>query len=86
MGCALYIRCALSIHQNECRKSLGCALYIGARYLKKYGNYFEIRIFFNLGPALAKFVETLRYKPIGRRLDFPWSKWLNPSEHTVNQG
>jgi hypothetical protein len=27
------MRCALSIHQKECRKSLGCALYIGARYL-----------------------------------------------------
>jgi hypothetical protein len=27
MGCALYIRCALYIHQKECRKSLG------ARYL-----------------------------------------------------
>jgi hypothetical protein len=27
------IGCALSIHQKECRKSLGCALYIGARYL-----------------------------------------------------
>jgi hypothetical protein len=35
MGCALYIRCALSIHQKECRKSLGCALYIGASYLPK---------------------------------------------------
>jgi hypothetical protein len=33
MGCALYIRCALSIHHKECRKSLGCVLYIGARYL-----------------------------------------------------
>jgi hypothetical protein len=33
MGCTLYIRCALSIHQKECRKILGCALYIGARYL-----------------------------------------------------
>jgi hypothetical protein len=33
MGCVLYIRCALSIHQKECWKSLGCALYIGARYL-----------------------------------------------------
>jgi hypothetical protein len=33
MGCALYIRCALSIHQKERRKSLGCALYIGARYV-----------------------------------------------------
>jgi hypothetical protein len=33
MGCALYIRCALSIHQKECRKSLGCALYSGACYL-----------------------------------------------------
>jgi hypothetical protein len=32
MGYALYIRCALSIHQKECRKSLGCALYIGTRY------------------------------------------------------
>jgi DTW domain-containing protein YfiP len=32
MGCALYIRCALSIHQKECRKSVGCALYIGERY------------------------------------------------------
>jgi hypothetical protein len=32
IGCVLYIRCALSIHQKECRKSLGCALYIGARY------------------------------------------------------
>jgi hypothetical protein len=36
MGCALYIRCALSIHQQECRKSLGCALSIG-----KYGNLFQ---------------------------------------------
>jgi hypothetical protein len=25
--------CALSIHQKECQKSLGCALYIGTRYL-----------------------------------------------------
>jgi hypothetical protein len=25
--------CALSIQQKECLKSLGCALYIGARYL-----------------------------------------------------
>jgi hypothetical protein len=33
MGCALYIRCALSIHQKECQNSLGCTLYIGARYL-----------------------------------------------------
>jgi hypothetical protein len=33
MGCALYIRCALSKHQKECRKSLGCALYIGVHYL-----------------------------------------------------
>jgi hypothetical protein len=28
LGCALYIRCALSIHQKERRKGLGCALYI----------------------------------------------------------
>jgi hypothetical protein len=33
MGCALYIRSALSIHKKECRKILGCALYIGTRYL-----------------------------------------------------
>jgi hypothetical protein len=33
MGCPLYVRCALSIHQKKFRKSLGCALYIGARYL-----------------------------------------------------
>jgi hypothetical protein len=33
MGCALYIRCALSVHQMECRKSLVCALSTG-----KYGN------------------------------------------------
>jgi hypothetical protein len=33
MGCALYIRCALYIHKKEYRKSLGWALYIGARYL-----------------------------------------------------
>jgi hypothetical protein len=26
MGCASYIRCPLSTHQKECRKSLGCAL------------------------------------------------------------
>jgi hypothetical protein len=32
MGCALYIRYTLSIHQKECRKSLGCALSTG-----KYG-------------------------------------------------
>jgi hypothetical protein len=25
--------CALSIHLKECRKSLGCALYIGVHYL-----------------------------------------------------
>jgi hypothetical protein len=33
MGCVLYIRCALSIHQKECRKSLGYVGNIGARYL-----------------------------------------------------
>jgi hypothetical protein len=33
MGCALYIRRALSIHKKERRKSLGYALYIGARHL-----------------------------------------------------
>jgi hypothetical protein len=33
VGCTLYIRCALSIHQKECQESLGCALYTG-----KYGN------------------------------------------------
>jgi hypothetical protein len=27
--------CALSIHQKECRKSLGCTLYICARYLQE---------------------------------------------------
>jgi hypothetical protein len=31
--CALYIRCVLSVHQKECRKSLGCVLYIGVHYL-----------------------------------------------------
>ena len=31
--------CALSIHQKECRKSLGCALYIRwALSIEKYGN------------------------------------------------
>jgi hypothetical protein len=25
--------CVLSIHQKECQKSLGCALYISVRYL-----------------------------------------------------
>jgi hypothetical protein len=29
----LEVGCALSIHQKECRKSLGCVIYIGARYL-----------------------------------------------------
>jgi hypothetical protein len=28
MGCMLHIRCALSIHQKECQKSLACTLYI----------------------------------------------------------
>jgi hypothetical protein len=39
MGCALYIRCALSIHQKECRRSLGCALYVHRCALStgKYG-------------------------------------------------
>jgi hypothetical protein len=27
--------CALSIHQKECQKSLGCVLYISARYLSE---------------------------------------------------
>ena len=31
--------CALSVHQKECRKSLGCALYIRcALSVEKYGN------------------------------------------------
>jgi hypothetical protein len=44
MGCTLYIRCALSIHKNECRKSLGCALYIGARYLQENTVYFMLKL------------------------------------------
>jgi hypothetical protein len=35
MGCTLYIRCALSIHQKECRKSLGCALSIHQKQCRK---------------------------------------------------
>jgi hypothetical protein len=35
MGCALYIRCAFSIYEKECRKSFGCALYISVRYLQE---------------------------------------------------
>ena len=32
--------CALSIHQKECRKSLGCALYIRcALSIEKYGKF-----------------------------------------------
>jgi hypothetical protein len=42
MGYALYIRCALSIHQKECRKSLGCALYIGARYIPENTVFWHI--------------------------------------------
>jgi hypothetical protein len=36
MGCALYIRCALSKHHKECQKSLGCALSTG-----KYGTHLK---------------------------------------------
>jgi hypothetical protein len=42
MGCALYIRCALSIHQKECRKSLGCALYVGARYIPENTSILDV--------------------------------------------
>jgi hypothetical protein len=44
MGCALCIRCALSIHQKECRKSLGCVLYIGACYIPENTVYDIISI------------------------------------------
>jgi hypothetical protein len=59
MGCALYIRCALSIHQKECRKSLGCALYIGVRYLLEN----TVIIFFIIGGAIviSKVVLVLKY-------------------------
>ena len=38
--------CALSIHQKECRKSLGCALYIRcALSIEKYGNLYLFMAF-----------------------------------------
>jgi hypothetical protein len=38
MGCTLYIRCALSIHQQERRINLGCTLSTG-----KYGNSYNYK-------------------------------------------
>ena len=32
MGCALYVRCALSVLQKECRKVWGARYTLGARY------------------------------------------------------
>jgi hypothetical protein len=37
MGCALYIRCTLSIHEKECQKSLGCYSE-GAKMTNNKGN------------------------------------------------
>jgi hypothetical protein len=51
MWCALYIRCALSIHQKKCRESLGCALYIGARYLPE-NTVFNISPIFLFNPPV----------------------------------
>jgi hypothetical protein len=51
MGCALYIRCALSIHKKECRNSLEWALYIGARYLPE-------NTVFNYGPGSSAGIAT----------------------------
>jgi hypothetical protein len=45
MGCALYMRCTLSIHQKECRKSLGCPLHIGARYLPENTVNSDIKLY-----------------------------------------
>jgi hypothetical protein len=39
--------CALSIHKKKCRKSLGCALYIGARYLPENMVNFFITVYFS---------------------------------------
>jgi hypothetical protein len=35
--------CALSIDQKDCRKSLGCALYIGARYLSENRYFLSLK-------------------------------------------
>ena len=44
--CALYVRCALSVLQNERRKVWGARYTLGARYLyfKRNAEKFEVRV------------------------------------------
>jgi hypothetical protein len=53
MGCALHIRCSLYVHQKECRKSLGCALHIGARYLPE-NTVVRLKVFKFIASCVAK--------------------------------
>jgi hypothetical protein len=52
MGCAVYIRCALSIHQKEFQKVWGArytsvrVIYRKIRYLNHSQNYFRIYLSF----------------------------------------
>jgi hypothetical protein len=44
--CALYVRCALSVLQKECRKVSGARYTLGARYLyfKRKAEKFRVRV------------------------------------------
>jgi hypothetical protein len=88
MGCVLYIRCALPIHQKECRKSLGCALYIGVCYLLENTVYFKVfcnTCYFSSDMTLLSFQWMLKhifmyffynkiqcFIPVVKHLQLPW--------------
>jgi hypothetical protein len=44
LGCALYIRCAVSIHHKGCGKVWGARYTLGARYLPKNTVYSKVCI------------------------------------------
>jgi hypothetical protein len=66
MGCALYIRCALSMHLKEFRKSLGCALYIGARYLPENTVHFHFLV--------LCYITLLVHGILTREAKIPWKR------------
>jgi hypothetical protein len=79
MGCALYIRCALSIHQKKCRKRLGCALCIGARYLPENTVYIYIHMELLVKPEiLTSYIYEPTFGNAERRLFLFAAQYFNP--------
>jgi hypothetical protein len=80
------MRCALSIHQKECRKSLGCALYIGALYLPENTVYMCLY----MGHEVAQLVEAVLQAGSSRvrfrTVSLECFQWHNPSSRTMALG